>query len=321
MILTNTQKLKLLQKYFGKAEHGPEEAAFSCPVCNDVRKDKKKLIIRLADGTFHCWICEARGRNFWNLFRKLAPAALHDPQCEGLFGDRRAAPSVATPAESEQAVSLPSQLFLVGLDGAQDPDILAVRSYLLNRGLTRNDMLRWRIAATTTGRLRRKAIVPSFDTDGELNYYVARTIDDSPFKYNNCKRPKTEVVFNEVDVDWTMPVTLVEGVFDAMKCPENTVPVLGSSLPRDSVLFRRLWEHRCKVTVAFDPDLKAKSHKVCSELSKAGLEVLQVWAPDGRDFGSMDKCDVSDVLALARPWESNDRLFFKIRNIGSGSLI
>ena len=319
MILTNTQKLKLLQKYLGKAEHGESESVFHCPVCKDSKKDKKKLVVRLTDGTYHCWVCETRGRGFYQLFRKMAPAALSDPDCEPLFEGRQKRQNEEVQVE-EDPVNLPEELYLVGMNENRDPDIQAVRQYLMGRGLTTSDMLRWRIAATKYGSLKRKAIVPSFDAEGEPNYYVARVIDDSPFKYNNCKRQKTEIVFNEIDIDWSQPIALVEGVFDAIKCPENTIPVLGSSLPRESLLFKRLWEHGCKVTVAFDPDLKMKSHRVCSDLSKAGLEVSQVWAPDGKDFGSMSKKEVQKVLQSARPWKKEDRLFFKIQNINSGSL-
>ena len=320
MILTNTQKLKLLQKYFGKSNAGTHEAAFYCPICKEGRKDKMKLAIRLSDGYHHCWVCEFSGRSFYMLFKKLAPAGLHDPLCEPLFDSYQKQEHVVVSQEDADPVKLPKELFLVGMGDTRDPYITSVRNYLLGRGLTINDMLRWRIAATKSGPLKRKAIIPSFNADGEPNYYVARTIDDSMFKYNNCKRPKTEIIFNEIDIDWKKPVMLVEGVFDAIMCPENTIPVLGSALPKESVLFKKLWENKCQVTVAFDPDLKDKSHRVCESLSKAGLDVMQVWAPDGKDFGSMSKKDVKQVLQSSKVWMKEDRLFFKIRNINSGSL-
>lgn len=319
-MLTNTQKLNLLQKYLGKAQHGATEAMFHCPICNDPKKEKNKLSVRLVDGTYHCWVCDTGGRSFFQLFRKFAPNALSDPNCEELIGPQQDRHSNRVQLdEDEDKVKLPENLHLAGAD-SKDPDTLAVRQYLIGRGLTTGDMFRWRISATRHGPFRRKAIVPSFDADGEPNYFIARAIDDSPFKYKNCKRQKTEIVFNEIDIDWSKPVTLVEGVFDAMKCPENTIPVLGSSLPRDSLLFKRLWEHGCSVTVAFDPDLKMKSHKVCDALSRAGLDVWQVWAPDGKDFGSMNKDEVKVILQSAKPWMKNDKLVFKIQNISSGSL-
>ena len=168
------------------------------------------------------------------LFRSIAPAALNDPNYKALIGAQQNK-VLEEPQVEEDKVKLPKELYLVGINDNKDPDVLAVRQYLLGRGLTTGDMLRWRISATRLGGFRRKAIIPSFDVDGNPNYYITRSIDDSPFKYNNCKRLKTEIVFNEIDIDWSQPVTLVEGVFDAIKCPENTIPVLGSSLPRESL--------------------------------------------------------------------------------------
>ena len=319
MVLTNTQKLKALEKYLGPHAGDEHEVVFRCPVCKDPRKEKKKLCVRIDDGTFHCWVCDTKGRNFWQLFKKLVPEALKDPQCIPLFEGQRPQHTEIQSEPQPEEVNLPKELFLVGLNEIRDPDISSVRQYLLGRGLTTGDMLRWRISATKSGSLRRKAIIPSFDTLGEPNYFVSRSIDETPYKYKNCKRQKTEIVFNEIDIDWSQPVVLVEGVFDAIKSPENTIPILGSSLPKNSLLFRRLWEHGCKVTVALDPDLKMKSHRICEDLSRAGLEVWQVWAPDGRDFGSMEKNEVKEILENAKPWLQEDRLFLKIRNIGSGS--
>ena len=318
MIVTNTQKLKALEKYLGKASTGKSpEAAFRCPVCKDSRKDKLKLIVRF-DGWYHCWTCGLSGKSFYSLMRKAAPKSLSDPSVSFLFDNVRKESKVVE-AEAEK-FKLPDELYLVGTEESHDPDVAAVRRYLEGRGLTKSDMLRWRISATKSGGFRRKAIIPSFDADGEPNYFIARAIDDGKFKYQNSKRPKVEIIFNEVDIDWTQPVTLVEGVFDAIKCPENTIPVLGSSLPKDSELFRMLWRNNCKVTVAFDPDLKEKSHKVCAELASVGLDVMQAWAPDGKDFGEMSKEEVSEVLKSAQPWAKESRLFFRIKNINSGSL-
>lgn len=323
MLVPNSQKIKFLQRYFKKGDlnRTEDQLAFWCPVCNSSDKQKKKLVVRLSDGWYHCWVCGTSGKSYNSLFRKLCSRAFSDPEASLLIEIENGQSLQINHSQKVQELELPKDAFLVGADDSRDPDVLAVREYLKGRGLTRSDMLRWRICATRTGNFKRKAIIPSFDANGELNYFSARAIDDSPFKYTNAKRHRTEIIFNEIDIDWKSPVTLVEGIFDAINCPENTVPVLGSSLPKDSALFKKLWKNECKVTVAFDPDLREKSHKVCEMLSKAGLEVLQVWAPDGKDFGQMSKTEVQEVLNRAKNWYKEDKLFFKIRSISSGSLI
>ena len=37
---------------------------------------------------------------------------------------------------------------------------------------------------------------------GELNYFSARAIDDSRYKYINSKNKKIDIVFNEINIDW-----------------------------------------------------------------------------------------------------------------------
>lgn len=322
MIVTNGHKIKTLQKYFRKGDisRNDEQMSFLCPICKPADKNKRKLSVRLSDGWYHCWVCGLAGKSFYSLFKKTFPRAFDDPDL--FFVDKREGEiHQPIPIQEDLEIKLPDHCVLLGADDLRDPDINCVAEYLKNRGLSRGDILRWRICAAREGSMKRKAIIPSFDEMGSLNYFVARTIDEKGIKYSNAKRHRTEIIFNEIDIDWRKPVILVEGVFDAMKCPENTIPVLGSSLPKESLLFRKLWQNECKVTVAFDPDLKEKSHRTCELLSKAGLEVSQVWAPDGKDFGCMTKKEVTQVLSSAIPWKKESKIFFKIRNISSGSLL
>lgn len=319
--VSNSQKIRILQKYFGAGHQGKDGGiVFTCPSCKEIRKDKKKLVVQLTNGWYHCWVCGLSGKSFFSLFRKTFPKSLRDPDCEVLFEGQRDEQHASEELEKPK-VELPEDIILVGTDESKDPDVLAVKKYLSERGISRGDMLRWRICAAKTGNLCRRAIIPSFDSEGKLNYYTARSIDENKFKYKNSQTNKTEIIFNEIDVDWSKPVILVEGVFDAMKCPENTIPVLGSELSKKSELFKKLWSNNCIVTVAFDPDLKEKSHKVCDLLSSAGLEVYQVWAPDGNDFGSLSKSEVLEILKRSRPWFKENHLSFKINSIASGSLL
>jgi hypothetical protein len=320
MVISNTQKIKVLQKYFGKGLQGKDGGIlFTCPACNETRRDKKKLVVQLDNGWYHCWVCGLSGKSLFTLFKKTFPKSLSDPECSSIF--ERQESFTNAHEEKIEKVELPEGAILVGLDESKDPDVQAVKKYLSDRGLTKGDMLRWRICAVKSGKLKRKAIIPSFDEEGNLNFYSARAIDETKYKYINASCHKTEIIFNDVDIDWSKPILLVEGIFDAIKCPENTIPVLGSELSKKSFLFKKLWQNNCKVTVAFDPDLKEKSHKVCSLLSSAGLEVYQVWAPPDKDFGCMKKQEVEEILKNSKPWYKEYHLSFKIGNITSGSML
>ena len=150
--------------------------------------------------------------------------------------------------------------------------------------------------------------------------WLAIDVNKKP-KYVNSNVPKKEVVFNEIDIDWKKPVVLVEGVFDAVKSPENTIPILGSSLSKNSKLFYHLTRHGCDVTVSLDPDLKSKALNLAASLSKAGCNVKVCFAPSNKDLGSMSKKEVVDVFQSAKYFDPMQIIKHKINGIKSGSII
>ena len=316
MNLEKSKKIRLIESAFGKSylEAGEENIHVSCPECNDHREAKKKLYIAIETGWYNCWVCSISGKNINFLFRKYA--SKYAKKCQELYPSSDVRVEVK---KEEEAVSLPEDVRLVSRN-SRDPDVRAVYTYLRNRGLTQADILRWRVCTSNEFGFRRKSIFPSFDSDGKLNYYVARSIDEIKFKYKNAKISKSTIVFNEIDIDWTQPVILVEGVFDAVKCPDNTVIALGSSLSKKSKLYRAMAKNKSTVIVCFDEDAEQKSHRVCKALMAAGCSVFKTTVK-GRDLGDRTKEEVRKVLSKARPWRKEEMLNHKISCIKSGSVL
>ena len=183
------------------------------------------------------------------------------------------------------------------------------------------DIARWRILTCPTGQFRRRVIVPSFDSEGNLNYYIARAIDDMGPKYKNADAKKNEIIFNEIDIDWSKPIILVEGIFDAIKAPENAVPVLGSYLSRNSLLYNRIVANQCEVYLSLDPDMKDKAHKIADLLKRAGCEVYISFAPRESDLGDMSKAEVRKLLMKSEPYSKETDLYYRISKIKSGSIV
>jgi DNA primase len=204
---------------------------------------------------------------------------------------------------------------------SKDPDVQAAMRYLASREVHEEDVFRWRLHTHTRGFLRRHVVFPSFDSEGNPNYFVARAIDEVDFKYRNAKIPKKSIIFNEIDINWKSTVILVEGVFDALNCPENTIPILGSTIPRSSLLYNKLMEHQSDVIVALDPDLPDKTHRICKDLESAGCSIRYCFAPKGKDFGSMKKEEVIRKIEKAKRYDYNARINHKINMIRSGSII
>jgi DNA primase len=312
------QKAKsVLSKAFGPSTVSRDgiNVAVSCPEC-DANKTKKKLSVRLDDYRFHCWVCGIKGKNVWKYISRKFPHVQID---EVLFSKPKIIFS-DEPEEAIEEIELPSG-FVPVFRKSRDPDVKAVKKYLEKRGITNSDILRWRILTTTTGQYRRRAIIPSFDAEGKLNYFVGRSIDQGTIKYLNAKVSKSEIVFNEIDIDWTQPVVLVEGVFDAIKSVANTIPILGSTLPQSSSLYKQLMRMQSDVIISLDPDLKSKALKIAKSLAQAGCQVRVCFTKEGIDMGDSSKEENKKMLSNAKIFTPYYHLTHKINSIRSGSII
>lgn len=324
-VSVNLRKVALLKRAFGEPEvsRDGKEALLVCPNCKRVGKTKRKLSVRLEDGVYHCWVCELKGKNLAYLFREFAPAhqeALRDSGFSvGVIGHTEAQGD----AEEPVVLSVPPGFILLA-DSARspDPDVKDCIRYCRARGLTQGDLWYFKLGTYLSGRYRRRVVMPSFDAEGALNYFTARAIDDcAGMKYLNSKVPRLEVIFNELNIDWAEPLTLVEGPFDLVKTTDNATCLLGSNLPKTSALFRQIVRHGTRVTLALDPDARRKSHAIAKLLSSYGIEVLTVDVPPERDVGDMTKREYEALIATASPWQASDRLLHLISNIRSGSII
>ena len=226
-------------------------------------------------------------------------------------------------AVDEVRVELPKGFKLLGDNlGARDPDIRAAIKYCRKRGLTDREIWRFRLGTCTTSRFRRRVIVPSFDSEGGLNYYSARSIDpDNKFKYINAHVSKKDIIFNELNINWDQELVLVEGPFDLMKVRVNAGCLLGSHLPEDSLLFRCIVKKQTPVLLSLDDDAIQKMHKIAKTLTSYGVSVRYVSLPPGRDVGDMDLGEFELETNNAIDWHYRHQLFSKIGEIRSGSLI
>jgi DNA primase len=159
--------------------------------------------------------------------------------------------------------------------------------YLLDRGLTKQDIIMWKIGVCCSGEYEGRIIVPSFDLNGNCDYFIARSYGKQFPKYMNPKVSK-DIVFNELFIDWNKDIVLVEGVFDAVKCT-NAIPLLGSTLNEKTTLFNKIVQYDPTVYVALDPDAEEKSNDIINKLSRYDIEVYKIDVSGFEDVGTMTK--------------------------------
>ena len=101
--------------------------------------------------------------------------------------------------------------------------------FLRKRGFNSEDIDRYNLGYCSEGIYNNRIIIPSYDSDGKLNYFVGRDFYNSSFKYKNPPVPKDVIGF-DLYVNWSLPIILVEGVFDAMSIKNNSIPLFGKTI-------------------------------------------------------------------------------------------
>jgi len=294
-------KINLFNNILGSFYKTSEEHLFFCPFC---KHKKRKLSINFKKGVFKCWICEQTGGLKYLVQRFGSPQ--HRTQWAKLSGDGDMTEKSdladllrgVKPEPPPESCPLPPE-FRTLVSNKQD--ILAVPAlrYLYGRGITKEDIFTWRMGYAMRGDYAGKIIIPSFAPNGKVNYFVARSYLDEWLKYKNPVRPKTDFIFNELNINFRKPIVLTEGVFDAIIAGKNAIPLLGSSFNRKSKLFFELVKNNSTVFVALDADAEEKEAKVISTLLEYNLTVNRIVVAGYKDVGEMGKKEFQRRLAEA----------------------
>ena len=319
---TFTSKISFLRQIFGSVEIARDNIniAVSCPACNDA-SDKKKLSINIETWNCHCWVCGIKGKNPYKIIKDHIDAVTANTFKEKF--DPGIKIEGCSTLDVEEEVHLPAGFLpLFVKSSSQDPDIKSCMMYLRSRNVSYCDTWYFKLGTCNIGSFRRRIIIPSFDMDGELNYFSARSIDEnSRMKYLNSKNKKTDIIFNEINIDWEKDLTLVEGPFDLFKCNQNATCLLGSSLRSESLLFKKIIANKTPVTLALDSDMKKKSMKIAEMLMSYSCNVRILDLGKFHDVGDMSRLDFKMASAEAITWSRKLSMLEKISSIGTGSLL
>lgn len=314
-MITVSQKYELLVRLLGPGDIDSRaiNAQFWCPFCKHADSRKRKLAVRLADGVTHCWVCNWSAKTVTRLAVMLRLSNMV-PELTAAFGDGGVL-SVDTvdEASSEDDAQLPTGFSLVTDEidrGVTDRDKADAVAYLSKRGVSYATAKSLRLGLANEWAFRRRVIFPSFDSEGELNYVTARSIDeDVTFKYFNTRRQRANLIFNEVDVSWSRELVLVEGPFDLASCLGlNAAAMLGSWLDEDYLLFNRIVTNRTPVCLAFDPDAAGKQVKVATRLLRYGINVRVVdWPASDQDAdpAKVGQTTFRRMVKEARPFDES----------------
>ena len=247
------------------------QISFDCPVCAAEKglengDGKGNLEINYSRHVYKCWACgETLGTQgpLGKLFDKFATKK------------QKKVYELIKPEELKQEEKKKVRLRLPqGFTTFKDsnprfiPHIEAY-NYLKSRGITDEIIEKFKIGYTATGDYAYRIVVPSYDTEGILNYFVARAWVPKKMKYKNPPVPKDEIIFNEGVVDWKKDVYLCEGVFDSFFLP-NPIVMLGKKMSK--LLFETLYlKAEGNIIICTDGDAFTDGVKLYHELNGGKL--------------------------------------------------
>ena len=299
--------LGFIENVLGKShKRARENYAFNCPKCNH---HKPKLEVNLhtdenGQNPFECWVCGFKGRTIKSLLKQLQVPA---EQAYEILKYVRKGDEVGYAPTS--VVELPKEF--QSLYNASTTSIIAnkVRRYLYKRGFTDRDFLKYNIGYCTSGQYTGRIIVPSYGENNQLNFFVARTFEDAYHKYRNPECSKDIIGFENL-INWSQPIILVEGVFDAIAVKRNAVPILGKSISKS--LIKKIVSSTVEdIYIALDRDALKKALQYVEQFLNMGKKVYLVDMQD-KDPSEMGFINFTHHVQQAEEMDLGKLLRYKL---------
>jgi DNA primase len=229
---------------------------------------KRKLQINTQTGKWHCWVSNVGGRNFFQLFKKVSATKEQFDELVELVGENKF--YKVKEEDKKNIVKLPDDFKPLwnGNDGIVKRHAL---TYLYKRGITDEDIIKYNIGYCDSGLYSNRIIVPSYDSNGRLNFFVGRDFYSSKMKYKNSPTSKDIIGF-DIFINWDEPIILCEGVFDAMAFKRNAIPLFGKTVPKS--LQKKIIEFGVKTLyLALDNDAMSDTIKITDMFLSEGIDV------------------------------------------------
>lgn len=283
--------VELLRDILGKEKHHNSsrgQISFNCPICDEGR-GKGNLECNYFRFVYKCWSC-SEVNNTQGPLGKLIDN----------FGNKKQKKvfNLLKPKDEERViirkpkVKLPESYTKFVDSNPIYPIYRQAMTYLKSRGITDEMIDKYQIGFCDKGICQGRIVIPSYNAELELNYYIARSWSPaSKMKYKNPEAEKDIIIFNEHLIDWNKDLYLVEGAFDSIFL-DNSIPMLGKNM--STHLFTSIYEKaNGNIIIALDGDAWKNAVKLYRELNGGRLygKVKIVRLPDDKDV-----CDLKGQI-------------------------
>jgi DNA primase len=270
--------------------------AYTCPFCNH---HKPKLEVNFSENKkgynpWHCWVCGKKGTRISTLFKKLKASQDKFTELYKLVNDENEYKS----STIVKSLTLPEE-FQTVTNNSKDITGKRAWNYLKNRGVTKEDIIKYNLGYCEYGNYSNMIIIPSYDENGKLNYFTGRSFEKDPYrKYKNPETSRNIIPF-ELFINWDLPLVLCEGPFDAIAIKRNAIPLLGSNI-QSNLMKKIVTSTVKKIYIALDTDAMKKALNFAEEFINQGKEVYMVEL-QGKDPGEMGFTNFTKLIQTTTP--------------------
>lgn len=256
------------------------QISFDCPTCSydikglDELDGKGNLEVNYKHGVYKCWVCAESHDTHGSVYKLIKK-----------FGNPRQLKKylLLKPEDDESAqrvyktVKLPKEFIPFSSASAGlklTPQYRQAYNYIKSRNITELMCQKFNIGFCYNGLYENRIIIPSYDENGFVNYFIARSyLQKTKRKYMNPEAQKEILIFNEKLINWDEPIYLVEGAFDSIFL-DNAIPMLGKYMSEH--LYNTLYTKAKKIIIVLDPDAWVDAERLYHKLN-CGKLMNKVW--------------------------------------------
>jgi DNA primase len=302
--------VKFLETFLGSSiPKSKGNYAYRCPVC---KHSKHKLEIQPETQNWHCWVCGVKGTKLHTLLKRInATSAQYDTLNKLIPSNRKVLTHVET--KNSNYCTLPKEY--IPLYDTKNSGFMfnTCIDYLYKRGITSSDILKYKIGYCLSGKYANMMIFPNYNHQGILDYFTTRTfLNSNKNKFVNPPFSRNVVGF-ELQLNWNLPIVLVESALDAITVKINASPLYGTDI-LSNLKIKILENNVKKIYIALDSDAIKKSINVAQYFITQGIDVHLVELPLNTDPNSLGFDKMWQLINNSEPISESTLFNYRIIN-------
>lgn len=326
--MVNNRLKQLIDKVIGEVGAplgNGEDVRYHCPFCKNHSPNRKFEVNLNPDvdtfGRYGCWVCkhsnDSTGTNLHTLLSKLQAKAEYVRELKSLLRSLKIGNfdkiTYVKPNPNEISYSLPDE-YMPLWEKRNSPDYKNALCYVKRRGCTDMDIIRYNIGYCESGEYESKIIIPSYDAEGNLNFFTSRNFYESEFnKHKNPNWTKNIIGF-ELFINWRVPLILVEGGFDAIAVKRNVIPLFGKNIS-EKLQNKILQEKVTDIYMALDPDAIRDNVPITKLFMGYGINTYIVKLPDDNDPSKLGYEKFMNLINNSKKATFKELIQFKLKGM------